>query len=103
MGGAAVVVIVITVLVIQLVGGALKPNTDVVQSPTLNPSASAWAPPESPTPTPYVTPTFAALVDPEQSWMDYTQPTASASATSGAGGASATVRPTATIRPSSSR
>lgn len=71
-GGAAVVVIVIAVLVIQLVGGALKPNTDVVQSPTLNPSASAWAPPESPTPTPYVTPTFAALVDPEQSWMDYT-------------------------------
>ena len=71
-GGAAVVVIVIAVLVIQLVGGALKPNTDVLQSPTLNPSASAWAPPESPTPTPYVTPTFAALVDPEQSWMDYT-------------------------------
>lgn len=70
--GAAAVVIVIALLIIQLVGGALKPNTDVVQSPTLDPSASAWAPAETPTPTPYVTPTFAALVDPEQSWMDYT-------------------------------
>lgn len=48
--GAAAVVIVIALLIIQLVGGALKPNTDVVQSPTLDPSASAWAPAETPTP-----------------------------------------------------
>lgn len=70
--GAAAVVVIIAVLLIQLLGGALKTSADVVQTPTLNPSASAWAPNETPSPTPYVAPTFAPLVDPEQSWMDYT-------------------------------
>ena len=97
----AVLVIAAAVVIISLVNGALNSASDVTQEPTPGPGES-WAPEVTATPTPAPSSTFAALVDPEQSWMDYTQPTASASATSGTGGASATVRPTATIRPSSS-
>lgn len=38
---------------------------------TTSPDAT-WMPDVTPTPTPYTTATFAALVDPELSWMDYT-------------------------------
>lgn len=73
-GGAAVVVVIAVIVIISMVNGALKSADDVIQNPTLAPSASnaLWAPAETPTPTPYIAPTFAALVDPEQSWMDYT-------------------------------
>lgn len=59
------------IIIISLVNGALNSGKDVTQSPTLDPN-QVWVPEESPTPTPYATPTFAALVDPDLSWMDYT-------------------------------
>ena len=68
---AAVAVILAAVLLIQLFNGALTPSQDLAQVPTLDPN-QVWIPAESPTPTPYVAPTFAALVDPDLSWMDYT-------------------------------
>lgn len=70
-GVCAVLVIAAAVVIISLVNGALSTAEDVTQNPTLSPG-EVWSPEESPTPTPYVSPTFAALVDPEQSWMDYT-------------------------------
>lgn len=72
-GVCAVLVIAAAVVIISLVNGALNTSSDVTQNPTLNPGSTAsWAPDATPSPTPYVSPTFAALVDPEQSWMDYT-------------------------------
>lgn len=75
-GIAAAVVVVAVIVIISLVNGALNTTNDVVTQPSLSPTASSealvWAPAETPTPTPYATSTFAALVDPEQSWLDYT-------------------------------
>ena len=62
-GVCAVLVIVAAVIIITLVNGALSGADDVTQNPTLNPTG-VWAPAETPSPTPYVSPTFAALVDP---------------------------------------
>ena len=70
--GIAVAVLVLAAIVlISLFNGALNTNRDVTQSATLDPN-QVWIPAESPTATPYVAPTFAALVDPDLSWMDYT-------------------------------
>ena len=75
----AVLVIAAAVIIISLLNGALNGADDVVQEPTLQPGSSAsWAPATTATPTPAPSSTFAALVDPEQSWMDYTRPTATA-------------------------
>ena len=73
-GVAAAVVVIAAIVIISLVNGALNSADDIVTDPTLSPSSSAslWAPEVTASPTPYVAPTFAALVDPEQSWMDYT-------------------------------
>ena len=71
-GIAAAVVLVAAVVIIMLINGALGGRNDVTQNPTIAPNDDVWSPAETPTPTPYVSPTFAALVDPEQSWMDYT-------------------------------
>ena len=68
---ATVVVILAAILLIKLFNGALSSDQDLPQAPTLDPN-QVWIPAESPTPTPYVAPTFAALVDPDLSWMDYT-------------------------------
>lgn len=70
-GIAVAAVLVAAIIIISLVNGALNSGKDVTQSPTLDPN-QVWVPEESPTPTPYATPTFAALVDPDLSWMDYT-------------------------------
>ena len=70
-GIAVAVLVVAAVLLITVFNGALPTSRDITQSPTLDPS-QVWIPVTTPTPTPYVAPTFAALVDPELSWMDYT-------------------------------
>ena len=72
--GAAVVIAVAIGVILLL--NAFSGTEDVTLPNTL-PSASAsagatWMPAETPTPTPYTKATFAALVDPELSWMDYT-------------------------------
>ena len=77
-GGIVALAVVGLVL---LLNGAFGRN-DVTSNPTLEPGATVspaasatsnvWAPAATPSPTPYVSPTFAALVDPGQSWMDYT-------------------------------
>lgn len=68
---AVAVVLIAAVIIISMVSGAVNTPKDVTQLPTLNPD-QVWVPAQTPTPTPYVTPTFAALVDPDLSWMDYT-------------------------------
>jgi len=68
---AVVVLVVASVLLITVFNGAMTTTRDITQSPTLDPS-QIWIPETTPTATPYVAPTFAALVDPELSWMDYT-------------------------------
>ena len=70
-GIAVAVLVLAAVALISLFNGALNTNRDVTQSATLDPN-QVWIPAESPTATPYVAPTFAALVDPDLSWMDYT-------------------------------
>jgi len=70
-GIAVAVLVVAAVLLITVFNGATTSGRDITQSPTLDPS-QVWIPVTTPTPTPYVAPTFAALVDPELSWMDYT-------------------------------
>ncbi len=72
--GAAVVIAVAIGVILLL--NAFS-GTDDVTLPNALPGASAsagatWMPAETPTPTPYTTATFAALLDPELSWMDYT-------------------------------
>lgn len=100
-GGAVAVVIIAVVVIVSLVNGALKSADDVIQNPTLAPSASnaLWAPAETPTPTPYVSPTFAALVDPDQSWMDYTYSGDVNKDFDSQLGTSSTATPKPTIRP----
>ena len=70
-GIAVAVLVVAAVLLITVFNGAVTTSRDITQSPTLDPS-QVWIPVATPTATPYVSPTFAALVDPELSWMDYT-------------------------------
>jgi len=70
-GIAVAVLVAAAVLLITIFNGATTSSRDITQSPTLDPS-QIWIPVATPTATPYVTPTFAALVDPELSWMDYT-------------------------------
>ena len=70
-GIAVAVLVVAAVLLITVFNGAVTTGRDITQSPTLDPS-QVWIPVTTPTATPYVAPTFAALVDPELSWMDYT-------------------------------
>ena len=68
---AALVVVAAAVALIMMFNGSLNPTKDVTGDPTLDPN-QVWIPAETPTPTPYASPTFAALVDPDLSWMDYT-------------------------------
>ncbi len=67
---AAAVVIAAAAGLISLFNGAMNTPQDVVQNPTVNPD-EIWIPFESPTPTPYAAPTFAALVDPDLAWIDF--------------------------------
>jgi len=70
-GVAVAVLLVAAILLITVFNGAFTSRKDVSQIPTPDPD-QVWIPLTTPTPTPYVAPTFAALVDPELSWMDYT-------------------------------
>ena len=72
---AAAVVLAVAIGVIWLLSS--MSNSNDITLPNTLPSASAssgatWMPAQTPTPTPYTRATFAALVDPELSWMDYT-------------------------------
>ncbi|MBQ8111502.1 MAG: peptidoglycan-binding protein [Clostridia bacterium] len=70
-GIAVAVLLVAAILLITVFNGAISTGRDITQSPTLDPG-QVWIPATTPTATPYVAPTFAALVDPELSWMEYT-------------------------------
>ncbi len=70
-GIAVAVLLVAAILLITVFNGALNTTRDLTQTPTLDPG-QVWIPATTPTATPYVAPTFAALVDPELSWMEYT-------------------------------
>ena len=70
-GIAVAVLLIAAILLITVFNGAVNTTRDLTQSPTLDPS-QVWIPAATPTATPYVAPTFAALVDPELSWMEYT-------------------------------
>ena len=94
---AALVVIAAAAGLILFFNGALNGSKDVTENPTLDPN-QVWIPAETPTPTPYASPTFAALVDPDLSWMDYTYEDNSGSGTQtvqGNTGSAATQKPTA--------
>ena len=67
---AAIAVIGAAAALILMFNGALNGAKDVTETPTLDPN-QVWIPSESPTVTPYASPTFAALVDPDLSWMDF--------------------------------
>ena len=69
---AIAVVAVIAVGIIWFISSMSEPDDITINQPLPTVSAEAtWKPAETPTPTPYATATFAALVDPELSWMDY--------------------------------
>ena len=67
------VVLVVAIGLIWFLSSMSDPEDVTLTQPitTVAPEAT-WMPEITPTPTPYVAPTFAALVDPELSWMDYT-------------------------------
>lgn len=70
---AAAVVVVIAIAIIWFLNSMSDPSDVTIDQPLPTVSAEAtWKPAETPTPTPYATATFAALKDPELSWMDYT-------------------------------
>jgi peptidoglycan hydrolase-like protein with peptidoglycan-binding domain len=72
-GIAAALVLAVAVGVIMLVN-YLTNKTDTKAEEPRTSSEDIWSPPESPTPTPYAAATFGTITDPEQSWMDYTNP-----------------------------
>ena len=99
---AVVVLVVAAMLLITIFNGAVTTNRDITQSPTLDPN-QVWIPLTTPTATPYVAPTFAALVDPELSWMDYTYDGDVEEEYQQARRASATATPKPTAKPDGSR
>ena len=70
---AAAVVLAVAIGLIWFLNSMSDPDDVTLTNPlsTTSPGAT-WMPAQTPTPTPYATATFAALVDPELSWMDYT-------------------------------
>ena len=115
-GGRKRIAIIIAIAAVVLIGaaaalylvlnGMLASPQDVTESPTLDPN-QVWIPVETPTTTPYTSPTFAALVDPDLSWMDYTFDDSNTGTPAGVTGVTGvtgttgytTARPTATPRP----
>jgi peptidoglycan hydrolase-like protein with peptidoglycan-binding domain len=72
-GVAAALVLAVAVGVIALVS-FLTNRTDNRTDAPMTTGEDVWQPPESPTPTPYVSATFGAITDPESDWMDFTNP-----------------------------
>ena len=72
---AAAIVLAVAIGLILFFNSLGSTNDRTRDNPLASPSPDAtWSPDYTPTPTPHTTPTFAALVDPELSWMDYTYP-----------------------------
>ena len=70
---AAAVVLAVAIGVILFINSMGSTDDRTLDNPLTSTSPDAtWMPDASPSPTPYATATFAALVDPELSWMDYT-------------------------------
>ena len=71
---AAAVVLAVAIGVIWFLNSMGDTSDVTLNNPLTTTSApeATWMPEVTPTPTPYATATFAALVDPELSWMDYT-------------------------------
>lgn len=70
--GAAFVAVA-AVVVLLLLNNMNRNDVTVTVVPSSSAEAdTTWLPLQTPTPTPYATPTFAALVDPELSWFDFT-------------------------------
>ena len=70
---AAAIVVAVAIGIIWFLSSMSDPDDITINQPLPTVSAEAtWMPEETPTPTPYATATFAALVDPELSWLDYT-------------------------------
>lgn len=72
-GVAAALVLAVAVGVIALVSFLTNRTDDRTVAP-MTTGEDIWQPPESPTPTPYVSATFGAITDPERDWMDFTNP-----------------------------
>ena len=69
---AAIVVLLVAGGIIWFLSSMSDPDDVTIQPlPTVSAEAT-WMPEATPSPTPYATPTFAALKDPELTWMDYT-------------------------------
>ncbi len=70
---AAAVVLAVAIGVILFLNSMGSTDDRTMISPLSSTSPGAtWLPNATPSPTPHATATFAALVDPELSWMDYT-------------------------------
>ena len=70
---AAAVVLVIALGLVLFLNSMSDPDDVTIENPLATVATdTTWMPLSTPTPTPYATATFAALVDPELSWMDYT-------------------------------
>ena len=92
---AAAVVLVVAIGLIWFLNSMGDPDDVTLDNPLTSASpGSTWMPAETPTPTPYATATFAALVDPELSWMDYTYSGDVESEYQQQAGAAATKKPT---------
>ena len=70
---AIAVVLVIALGLVLFLNSMSDPDDVTLENPLTTVDADAtWQPLTTPSPTPYATATFAALVDPELTWMDYT-------------------------------
>ena len=70
---AVAVVLLIALGLVLFLNSMSDPEDVTLDNPLSTVDAdTTWMPLTTPTPTPYATATFAALVDPELSWMDYT-------------------------------
>lgn len=72
-GVAAALVLAVAIGVIALVNYFTNSTDTRTEAPKTS-GLDIWQPPESPTPTPYASATFAAITDPTHSWMDFTNP-----------------------------
>ena len=92
---AAAVVLAVAIGLIWFLNSMGDADDVTLENPLTSTSpGSTWLPAETPTPTPYATATFAALVDPELSWMDYTYSGDVESEYQQQAGAAATKKPT---------
>lgn len=70
----AAVVLAVAIGLIWFLNSMGDPDDVTLQPLGSNSPGATWMPNQTPSPTPYTTATFAALKDPELSWMDYTYP-----------------------------